>query len=66
MSNKVKDKDLKSQTYYFFNGIINIKKIDLNENKLHEKSYKSIFIFYIRYVTIKDSKYAKINSVPYF
>ena len=66
MSNKVKDKDRKSQTYYFFNGIINIKKFDLNENKLHEKSYKSIFIFYIRYVTIKDSKYAKINSVPYF
>ena len=66
MSNKVKDKDLKSQTYYFFNDIINIKKFDLNENKLHEKSCKSIFIFYIGYVTIKDSKYAKINSAPYF
>ena len=27
------------------------------------KSYKNILIYYIAYVTIKDSKYVKINSV---
>ena len=26
-------------------------------------SYKNILIYYIEYVTIKDSKYVKINSV---
>ena len=30
---------------------------------MHEKSYKDILIYYIGYVTIKDSKYVKINRV---
>ena len=63
MSNKVKDIDVKNQTYYFFNGIINIKKIALNNIKIDEKSHKNIFIYYVGYVTIKGSKYVKINSV---
>ena len=28
-----------------------------------EKSYKNIFVYYIGYVMIKDSKYVKTNSV---
>ena len=63
MSNKVKDISIKNHIYYFFDGIINIKKIDPNNIKIDEKSNKSIFICYIRYVAIKDSKYIKINSV---
>ena len=63
MSNKVKDIDLKNRTYYFFNDIINIKKIDLNNIKRDEKSYKNILIYYVGYVTIKGSKYVKTNSV---
>ena len=31
--------------------------------KIDEKSYENILIWCIRYVTIKDSKYVKINSV---
>ena len=31
--------------------------------KTDEKSYKNILIYYIGYVTIKDLKYVKINSV---
>ena len=31
--------------------------------KIDEKSYKNIFIYNIEYVTIKHSKYVKINSV---
>ena len=63
MSNKVKDIDIKNRTYYFFNEIINIKNFDPNNIKTDEKSYKNIFVYYIRYVTIKDSKYVKICSV---
>ena len=60
MSNKVKDIDIKNQTYYFFNDIINIKNFDQNNIKIHEKSYRNILTYYIGYVTIKDSKHVKI------
>ena len=63
MSNKVKDIDIKNRTYYFFNDIINIKNFDPNNFKIDGKSYKDILIYYIGYVTIKDLKYVKINSV---
>ena len=63
MSNKLKDIDIENHTYYFFNDIINIKNFDPNKIKIVEKSYKNILIYYIGYVTIKNSKYIKINSV---
>ena len=63
MSDKVKDIDIKHRTYYFFDDIINIKNFDPHNIKIDEKSYKNILIYYIRYVTIKDSKYVKIDSV---
>ena len=63
MSNKVKDIDIKIRTYYFFNDFANIKDFDLNNIKIDEKLYKNILIYYIGYVTVKDSKYVKINSV---
>ena len=47
MSNNVKNINIKSHTYYFFDGIINIKEFDPNNIKLDEKAY----------VKIKDSKY---------
>ena len=49
--------------YYFFNDIIDIKKFDPNNIKINEELYKNILIYYIEYVTIKDSKYVKINGV---
>ena len=57
------DLDIKSSTYYFFDGIISIKHFDSYNIKIDENSYKNILIYYIGYVTIKDSKYVKINSV---
>ena len=63
MSNKVKDIDIKNHTYYFFNDIINIENVDPNNIKIDEKSCKDNLIYYIGYMTIKDSKYVKINSV---
>ena len=63
MSNKVKDIDIKKQTYYFFNDNINIKSFDPSNIKIDEKSYKNILIYYIGYVMTKDLKHVKINSV---
>ena len=56
MSQNAKDINIKNHTYYFFDDIISIKDFDLNNIKIDEKSYKNIFIYYIAYVTIKDSK----------
>ena len=61
MNNNIKDEDIKS--YYFFSVIINIKNVDPNKIKIDEKSCNNIFIYYIEYVTIKDSKFVKIKSV---
>ena len=63
MSNTFKDINIKNYRYFFVNDIINQKNFDPNNMKIDEKSYKNIFVYYIGYVTIKDSKYIKINSV---
>ena len=63
MSKKVKDIDIKNLTYNFFDDIVNLRNFDPNNMKIDEKSYKDILIYYIGYVTIKDSNYVKINSV---
>ena len=43
--------------------MINIKDFDRNLLKIDKKSYKNIDIYYIGYITVKDSYCAKINSV---
>ena len=43
--------------------MINIKNFDPNLLKIDKKSYKNIDIYYIGYITMKDSEYVKINSV---
>ena len=63
MNNKIKYTSILSHTYYFFDDIINIKNVDPNNIEIDEKSQKSIPIYYIGYITIKDSKYIKINNV---
>ena len=63
MSNKVKYIDMKNRSYYFFTDVLNIKSFDANNIKTDEKSHKNIFIYFIKYVTIKGSKNIKINSV---
>ena len=60
----IKQINIKNSTYYFFNDMINIKKYDLNLPKIDKKSYKSIDIYFIRYITMKCiSDYENINSV---
>ena len=55
MSDKIKSVNIKIHTYYFFHDIINIKDFDPSNNKINEKSYKNILIYYIGYVTIKKN-----------
>ena len=58
MSNKIKGIDTKNCTHYFFNDIIDIT--NFQKCKKYSMSYKNTLIYYIGYVTIKDSKCVKI------
>ena len=53
----MKDIDIKKPHILFFDDIINIKNFGSNKVKIDRNPYKNILILYIRYVTIKDSKY---------
>ena len=59
----IKEINIKYQTYYFFDDMINIKDFDSNLLKIDKKSYENIDIYYVVYITMKDSYYVKINSV---
>ena len=48
----IKQIDIKNQTYYFYNDMINIKKFDSSSFKINKKSYKDIGIYNIGYTTI--------------
>ena len=43
--------------------MINIENFDSNLPKIDKKLYTNIDIYYIGYVTMKDSKYVNIHSV---
>ena len=49
----IKQINIKNETYYFYNDIIDIKMFDSNMLKLDKKSYKNLDIYSIGYVTIK-------------
>ena len=66
MNKKVKDIDTKKRTFYSLNDVINAKDFDSNNMKLEEKSYKNVLIYYIGYVTIKNSKCIKIYRVNFY
>ena len=50
---EVKEINIKNQTYYFFNDMINIKNFHSNLLKIDKKSNKDIDIYCIGYITIK-------------
>ena len=51
---EVKEINIKNQTYYFFDDIIDIRNFHSNLLKIEKKSHKGIDIYYIGYVTIKN------------
>ena len=50
---QVKELNIKNQTYYFFDDIIDVKNFHSNLLKIDKTSYKNIDIYYIGYITIK-------------
>ena len=50
---KVRQINIENRTYYFYNDIIDLKKIESNLLKIDKKSYKNIGIYNTGYVTIK-------------
>ena len=59
----IKEINIKNQIYYLFDYMINIKDFNPSLIKIDKKSYKNIRIYYIGYMTMKDSDLVKINSV---
>ena len=61
---QVKEINIKNQTYYFFDDIVDIQSFHSNLLKIDKKSHKDINIYYIGYVTIeKFSDYENINNI---
>ena len=50
---QVKELNIKNQTYYFFNDMIDIRNFHSNLKKIDKKSHEDIDIYYIGYITIK-------------
>ena len=59
----IKEINIKNQTYYLFDDMINLKNFNSSLIKIDKKSYKDIDIDDIGYIIVKDSDYVKINSV---
>ena len=59
----IKEINIKNRTYYFFDDMINIEDFDPNLLIIDKKLYKNINIYYIGYITTKDSDCVKIESV---
>ena len=60
----IKQIDIKSRTYYFYNYIISLKDFDAQLLKIDTKSYEDIGIYNIGYITKKKIDDCKnINSV---
>ena len=59
----VRQIDIKSRTYYFYNDMIDIKKFDSRLLKIDKKSNKDIGIYNIGYITRKKLMIMKIFVV---
>ena len=64
---KIKQLNIKNETYYFYDDIVNIKNFQSNLLKIDKKPYKDFDIYYIGYITIKKfdkfSNHKNIHSV---
>ena len=61
---QVKELNIKDQTYYFFDDMIDIRNFHSNLLKIDKKSHKDFDIYYISYITImKFSDCKNIHSV---
>ena len=51
---EIKETNIKDQTYYFFDDMINIKYFHSKLSKIDKKLHNDIDIYYIGYITIKN------------
>ena len=58
---KVKEINIKSQTYYFFNNIFDIKHFHPKLLKINKKLFKDFNIYHFCYMTIK--KFADCENI---
>ena len=63
---KLKQIEIKNQTYYFYNDKINLKNLDSNLLKIDKKHYKVINIYYIGHIDIKKLMIVKIFKCKSF
>ena len=65
MMKKLKEKDIKDCTYYFFDDMmITIKSLDPNsQTKIRSKKSNKNIIHYIGYMTVKNLSYATVNPL---
>ena len=50
---EVKEINIKNQSYYFFDDMVDIRNFYPNLLKIYKKSHKGIDIYYIGYITMK-------------
>ena len=50
---EIKQLNIKNQTYYFFNDMININNFQSNLLTIDKKSHKDVDVYYIGYITIE-------------
>ena len=62
---EVKEINIKNQSYYSFDDMIDIKNFHSNLSKIDKKSHKDIDIYYIGYITNKKRKSVVFNSPLY-
>ena len=61
---EVRDINIKNQTYYFFDDIIDIRNFPSNLSKIDKRPYEDVDIYDIGYITIKKfSDYKNIHNV---
>ena len=61
---ETKELNIKNQTYYLFDDMIDIRNFHSNLLKIDKKPYKDLDIYYIGYITIKKiGNYENIHSV---
>ena len=58
----VKQINLKNQTYYFYNDIINLKSFKSNLLKIDKNPYKDIGIYNIGYITFLMELLIKLKN----
>ena len=59
----IKKINIKNQTYYFCNDIIDLKNFDLSFLKIDKKSYKDIGIYKLGILQLKKLMIVKIFTV---